>query len=720
MNMLAKVFALLFSVAILFACGGGGEDTMVVAEEATANTERVKILSVASDGVMSVQLPFVDGDWHRCTQNSNGDTSHFYDSTRSDLDFAMGVGTIVVAAAGGVVTRYPEESKNSGFGWYIKIDHGNGYWTMYAHLSGFIAESGQHVAAGQPIAYSGGKKEAPGAGTSTGPHLHFGVHSGAGVGVSKRMAVYALNRNTGALRYLVTGNTQIASDFVCDLSTGHSYESRPVGAVFGEFHCEAVSGGGVICWKGNPVDCVDGNGHVWYHKNDEGAYLSESSPGTWQKCSQTTGSTSLLAYLEGGYGIGGYGPGIEVIPGEPPTADPPDYTVKKVTLQTPWGTEVYKYGLAETIKIRADFKNIGDGDAPGSVQIKVHFYLSRGYKEDSHSDWIRVGEEIIQSDNLRAGQEKTEFETVVIAQEVPGPGIWNFVACIDHPQNENNNGGDVREKHESNNCSTEAVFEVTTNQIENVQVVDFTAHTFQFLQTPTYAGDFARFTGSITNQGTAGSPSGIRSSYTVSCNGGPEQYLTDDGTDQGELGPGMTKREETNSAVLMPNIVGTCTAYFRADYQGAVTEGDETNNVASFTFTLAPRPAPLLALVEFRDDRGCCTTNTGNYIDPRIWIKNNGPAAPSGVVQIIYQISSPVATGGSFILMKYGSLRPDELLPGATGHDGMDNQRWQIPKTSAWKKQWHTIRACFKPDGSAPVGGGPGEICPTYQRYSKE
>ncbi len=338
----------------------------------------------------------------------------------------------------------------------------------------------------------------------------------------------------------------------------------------------------------------------------------------------------------------GVGPGIGTEATDPPTVHPPDFVTESVKLSTPWGTEAYKNGLAETISIRADFKNIGKGDAPGSTQIKVHFYLSRGYKEDSHSDWIRVGEEIIQSDNLRAGQEKTEFETVVIAQEIPGPGIWNFVACIDHPRNENNNGGDVAEEHESNNCSTEAVFEVTTNQIENVQTVDFVPQAFQFLQAPVYAGDFARLTGSILNQGSAPSPAAIRSRYSVSCNGGPEQYLTDDGTDQDQLGAGMTKTEETNTAVQMPNVVGTCTAYFTVDYQGAVTESDETNNVASFTFTLAARPAPNLYATTFRDDRGCCTTNTGNYIDPRIWIYNAGPAAPASTVSIIYQISSPV------------------------------------------------------------------------------
>ncbi len=719
MNVLNWIVAV-FATILLLACGGEVEAPL-----ASSETSRVRILAASSNPVMQVQLPFYDGQRYRCTQNSNDTPTHQNVATRYDLDFGMPAGSIVVAAAGGTMRIYPNDRENGGFGWFAKVDHHNGYWTIYAHLSGFIATEGQEVVAGQPIAYSGGKNGAPGAGTSTAQHLHFGVHSGGDANQSEPMSVYARDYSVGQTDWYSTEGS--GSAFFCDESAsnqnGHIYESRPIGAVFSDYQCRELSNAaGVLCWQRqqtSDASCEDGFNHVWYRKNDEGARLSERAAA--QKCLELTSqSTSVLAYLEGGYGVGGVGPGAATEATDPPTTDPPDYIGKRVTIRTPWGVEVYKYGLAETMIIRGDFENIGSGSAPGNVSVKVHFYLSRGYKEDSHSDWIRVGEEIIQSDNLRPGEEKTEFETVIIRDEVPGPGIWNIVACIDHPQNENNNGGDVREKHESNNCTTEAVFEVTANQIENVQTVDFTAHTFGFLQAPTYAGDFARFTGAITNQGTAGSPLGIRSSYSVSCNGGPEQYLTDDGTDQEQLGPGMTQTEETVSAVLMPNVVGTCTAYFRADYQGAVTESDETNNVASFTFMLAARPAPNLYATTFRDDRGCCTTNTGNYIDPRIWVYNAGPAAPSGPVRIVYHISSPVATGGSYILMNNGTLRPDELLPGMTGHDGMDNQRWQIPRTSAWKKQWHTIRACLKPDGSIPVGGGPGELCYYYQRYSRD
>lgn len=60
----------------------------------------------------------------------------------------------------------------SGYGNYIMIDHGNGYYTGFGHLSGYNVSQGQVVSAGQRIATSGNT------GVSTGPHLHYEVYIG--------------------------------------------------------------------------------------------------------------------------------------------------------------------------------------------------------------------------------------------------------------------------------------------------------------------------------------------------------------------------------------------------------------------------------------------------------------------------------------------------------------------------------------------------------------
>lgn len=82
------------------------------------------------------------------------------------LDFAKPTGTVVLAAGAGKIVFV---GQRSGYGNVVEIDHGNGVLTRYAHLSGFIAEKGQAVVTGTPIALVGST------GRSTGPHLHFEV-----------------------------------------------------------------------------------------------------------------------------------------------------------------------------------------------------------------------------------------------------------------------------------------------------------------------------------------------------------------------------------------------------------------------------------------------------------------------------------------------------------------------------------------------------------------
>ena len=77
------------------------------------------------------------------------------------------MGASVIAAAAGRVTTV---DYNSSRGYYIVIDHGNGYATLYQHLSR------QDVAVGDMV-YQGDQIGAVGeTGFSTAPHLHFEIH----------------------------------------------------------------------------------------------------------------------------------------------------------------------------------------------------------------------------------------------------------------------------------------------------------------------------------------------------------------------------------------------------------------------------------------------------------------------------------------------------------------------------------------------------------------
>ena len=82
------------------------------------------------------------------------------------VDIAAPEGTRILAAADGVVEISAQEDA---FGNYVKIDHGNGFYTLYAHCSSLVAKEGMHVRAGDVIAYVGST------GNSTGNHLHFAM-----------------------------------------------------------------------------------------------------------------------------------------------------------------------------------------------------------------------------------------------------------------------------------------------------------------------------------------------------------------------------------------------------------------------------------------------------------------------------------------------------------------------------------------------------------------
>ena len=86
--------------------------------------------------------------------------------SHTGIDIASNQGTAVYASDGGTVTL---AGWNGGYGNCIMIDHGNGYVTLYGHLSSISVSVGQTVSQGATIGAVGST------GNSTGPHLHFEV-----------------------------------------------------------------------------------------------------------------------------------------------------------------------------------------------------------------------------------------------------------------------------------------------------------------------------------------------------------------------------------------------------------------------------------------------------------------------------------------------------------------------------------------------------------------
>lgn len=93
--------------------------------------------------------------------------SQYFGNGHTGIDFAAMQGTNVLAWQNGKVINV--QYMNSGYGYYVEIQHNNNIITRYAHASKIIVKIGQEVKQGDIIMYSGNT------GNSTGPHLHFEI-----------------------------------------------------------------------------------------------------------------------------------------------------------------------------------------------------------------------------------------------------------------------------------------------------------------------------------------------------------------------------------------------------------------------------------------------------------------------------------------------------------------------------------------------------------------
>ncbi|MEU5938708.1 peptidoglycan DD-metalloendopeptidase family protein [Micromonospora sp. NPDC047548] len=109
----------------------------------------------------SFKVPFPCGQSWSGQTRSDHSPAYAIDFNRTD-----DLGDPVVASASGTVDRVTDLGGTS-YGKYVRIDHGGGYTTYYAHLNGFNVSVGQTVGYGKVIGWVGST------GGSSGPHLHY-------------------------------------------------------------------------------------------------------------------------------------------------------------------------------------------------------------------------------------------------------------------------------------------------------------------------------------------------------------------------------------------------------------------------------------------------------------------------------------------------------------------------------------------------------------------
>lgn len=86
------------------------------------------------------------------------------------VDMACDSGTPIYATRSGTVTKAAYQA--GGAGYYVSINHGDGFASIYMHMTRYVVSTGDTVSQGQLIGYVGST------GVSTGPHLHFGISYG--------------------------------------------------------------------------------------------------------------------------------------------------------------------------------------------------------------------------------------------------------------------------------------------------------------------------------------------------------------------------------------------------------------------------------------------------------------------------------------------------------------------------------------------------------------
>ncbi|MET8992231.1 M23 family metallopeptidase [Nonomuraea wenchangensis] len=229
---------------------------------------QVKVPEVSTLAAPSFQLPFPCGQsWTGNSSNSSAHQSYEIDFNRgSTADADLG-DTVVAAAAGTVVISAHQGSVN-GYGNLVKIDHGGGWTSYYAHLNVRSVSAGAQVTQGQKIGTVGNTSKP---GNNISPHLHYEVREGDGYPGNIRKAVFGGTTFGYPTQTLTSKNS-------CSGSTNPHTPEEVCGSGYNVIDSAALGTAGTVYLlynSGNGYNCV--------------ATLKKTSLGT---------ATATSAYLE--------------------------------------------------------------------------------------------------------------------------------------------------------------------------------------------------------------------------------------------------------------------------------------------------------------------------------------------------------------------------------------------------------------------------------------
>ncbi len=368
------------------------------------------------------------------------------------------------------------------------------------------------------------------------------------------------------------------------------------------------------------------------------------------------------------------GPGYQTIATDPKVPDLPDFVTNWVKITTPWGVEpkVYTFGLNESIDTVAQAENIGSGTCNGD--ITGHYYLSEGSKEDPHSGtgaWRRLDSATIHCSNLDPGATHTETKHTNLWEWITTPGRYNIVYCMDHPQDDHNNGGDYREEHESNNCSTPAVFDVVPGVV-NMPDTDLIVSSIgikgkSFLYTSEMYGAFM----TIRNTGAVLPATTTRSQYAIKGPSTNNQYtqIADDGSEASNFSHNRDQYEEMISLIQAPSVPGWYTLRGCADYLNLANETNETNNCTEIPFEVRQAYPDFVVSAMWLREGTSIKKNT--RVHPYCTVQNIGNGAPPRSILIAYYINSGVFRDND-------TVEASEIGPGQSKTENVQNDNIKL------------------------------------------